>query len=143
MIDKVDNADITSYSDIQNVWNTKRPNDKVNVTFKRDGKLLSVPVSLSKNESFTTDFKGLELGNIDASDKKKFGVSYGVKIEDVSNERLAQYADELKGGVILSVGNVKATDVETVSKILSDLPDDQTVQLDMITVSGQRLRILI
>jgi serine protease Do len=143
VIVKLDSNPISSFSDIQNVLNTKRPNDKVNVTFKRDGKLMNVPVALSKNDNFATEFKGIALENIDASDKKTFGVSYGVKIKDINNERLNQYADELKGGIILNIGNVKAVDVESVSKLLSNIGDDETIQLDMVTKSGQRLRIII
>ncbi len=143
IIVKLDNSTVTSYSDIQNVLNTKRPNDKVNVTFKRNGKLMNVPVALSKNDTFSTEIKGLQLENIDATDKRTFGINYGVKISEVHNERLSQYADDLEGGIILSIGNVKATDVETVSKTLESIGEDQTVQVDMITRGGQRLRLLL
>jgi serine protease Do len=143
IIVKLDNTGVTSYADIQNVLNTKRPNDKVNVTFKRNGKLLAVPVALSKNDTFSTEIKGLQLENIDATDKRNFGISYGVRISEVKNDRLQQYADELEGGVILAIGNVKATDVETVSKALERVGDDDTVQVDMITRNGQRLRLLL
>ena len=66
-------------------------------------------------------FKGLDLENISASDKKKFRINYGVKIKDINNERLNVYANDLKGGIILSIGNIKAIDVESVSKALSNL----------------------
>ena len=143
IIVKLDENAVGSYADIQNVLNTKRPNDQVKVTFKRDGKLMTVPVSLSKNDTFSTEVKGLKLENIDASDKRTFGLNYGVKISEVSNDRLKQYADELEGGIILSIGNVKATNVETVSRALENLGEDQSVQMDMITRSGQRLRLLL
>ncbi len=143
VIVKLDDNDVSTFSDIQNFLNTKRPNDKVKVTFKRNGKLLSVPVSLSKNEYFTTEFKGLQLENLDASDKKNFRLTYGVKISDVNNERLNEYADDLKGAIILNIGNVKATDVETISGLLSKIGDDQSVQLDVITKNGQRVRLII
>jgi serine protease Do len=143
VIVKLDNSSVTSYADIQNVLNTKRPNDKVNVTLKRNGKLMNIPVALSKNDTFSTDVKGLKLENIDATDKRNYGINYGVKISEVSNERLEQYADELKGGIILAIGNVKAADVETVSKALESVGDDDTVQVDMITRNGQRLRLLL
>jgi Do/DeqQ family serine protease len=143
IIVKLDNSSVTSYADIQNVLNTKRPNDKVNVTLKRNGKLINVPVALSKNDTFSTEVKGLQLENIDATDKRNYGINYGVKISDISNERLEQYADELKGGIILAIGNVKATNVEAVSKVLESVGDDDTVQVDMITRNGQRLRLLL
>jgi S1-C subfamily serine protease len=143
VIVKVDNAPVSSFADLQNVLNTKRPNDKVTVTFKRDGNLMNVPVALSKNDSFNTEFRGLQLENIDASDKKALHVNYGVRIGEIHNDRLQGYADDLKGAVILAIGNIKATDVETVSKALSSLDDQQSVQIDLITRNGQRVRLII
>lgn len=143
VIVKIDSKAISSYSDLQGIINTKRPNDKIAVTFKRVGKTLDVPVTLTKSEFVSTEFKGIELENIDAADKKKIGLDYGVKISNINNERLTEYANDLKGGIILNIGNVKATDVETVSKLLSGLSEDQSVQLDMITNNGQRIRIII
>jgi hypothetical protein len=57
---------------------------------------------LSKNENFNTEFKGIDLENIDANVKKKFKLEYGVKIKSISYENLAQYTNELVGNIILS-----------------------------------------
>ncbi len=143
IITKVDGRDISSYADLRGAINIKRPNDKVQVTLLRDGKQMVVPVTLTKSEFISTEFKGLELENIDAADKRKFGVSNGVRIKNVSNERLAQYADELEGAIILKIGNVPAVDVETVSQALSKVDDSQSVQLELLTASGQRVRLII
>ncbi|HEX9979789.1 MAG TPA: trypsin-like peptidase domain-containing protein [Flavobacterium sp.] len=143
IITKIDDRTISSYSDLATIINTKRPNDKVQVTFIREGKTMSVPVTLIKTEAVSTEFKGIELENIDASDKRKFKIDHGVRIKTITNERLSQYAEELEGGIILRIGNVPATDVKSVSEALSGIDDAQSVQLDMITSSGQRVRIII
>ncbi|HEX8562585.1 MAG TPA: Do family serine endopeptidase [Flavobacterium sp.] len=143
IITKLDNTPIATYTDLANVINTKRPNDKVQVTFIRDGKTHTVPVTLTKRELVTTEFKGIELEDLTAADKKQYKTSYGVKIVDVNNDRLAEYADELRGGIILSVGSVKATDVESISQVLSQIDEQQTVQIEMITKGGQRVRLII
>jgi len=93
IIIKLDNQDISTFADLSGYVNTKRPNDKVQVTIIRDGKNLVVPVVLSKTENFNTEFKGIELENIDAADKKKFKLDYGVKIKSITNENLAKYSD--------------------------------------------------
>ena len=90
-----------------------------------------------------TQFKGLDLENISSSDKKKFRISYGVKIKEIDNEKLSAYANELKGGIILSIGTIKAIDVETVSKALSNLDDNQAVQIEMLTANGQVIRLIL
>ena len=143
VIVKLDNTAISTYSELATYINTKRPNDKVQVTYIRNGKTYVVPVTLTKNEFVSTEFKGIELENIDVSDKKKFGISSGVKIREITNENLRPYYDELKGNIILSVDNVKATDVETVSKIIGSKDENQSVSIEMINKSGQRIRIII
>jgi len=143
VIVKLDNQKISSYAELSGFINTKRPNDKVQVTFLRGNKTMTVPVLLSKNEFVSTEFKGIELENIDASDKKKFHISSGVRIKEITNENLKPYYDELKGNIILSVDNVKATDVETISRILGKKDENQSVSIEMINKIGQRIRIII
>jgi len=143
IIIKIDNQEIDTFADLSGYVNTKRPNDKVQVTFIRDGKNLTVPVVLSKNETFNTEFKGIELGNIDAADKKKFKIDYGVKIKSINNENLAQYSDELVGNIILSIDNVKATNVEAVSKLLNNKDEKQSIRIEMINKNGEIMRIII
>lgn len=143
IIVQLDNLSISSYAELAGYINTKRPNDKVNVTYIRGGRTWTTPVSLSKNELFTTEFKGIELEDIDATDKKKFHISSGVRIKEITNENLRPYYDELKGNIILSIDNVKASDVETVSRILSTKNENQSVSIEMINKMGQRIRIII
>ncbi|RUT69005.1 PDZ domain-containing protein [Flavobacterium cupreum] len=143
VIIKLDTQKISSYADLSGYINTKRPNDVVNVTFIRDAKTKVVPVTLSKNEFYSAEFKGIELENIDAADKKKFRIDYGVKIRSITNENLMQYQNELQGNIILSIDNVKATNVETVSKLLKQKDEGQSVRIEMINKNGEILRIII
>ena len=143
IIVKLDNLNISSYAELSGYINTKRPNDKVQVTYIRGEKTFTVPVSLSKNDSIVTEFKGLQLENIDPSDKKRFRINAGVRISEVTSENLRPYYDELKGSIILSVDNVKATDVETVSRVLGQKSENQSISIDLLTKNGQRVRIII
>ena len=143
IIVKLDTYPIGSYADLAVVINTKRPNDQVIVTYIRNGKTQTVPVTLSKNEFVSTEFKGIELENLDSADKKRFKLDYGVKIKEIKNQQLAPYYDELKGNIILSVDNVKATDVETVSRILSGKDENESIRIEMVTKNGQILRVII
>lgn len=143
VIIKLDNQNIATFADLSGYINTKRPNDKVEVTFIRDGKNKVLPVVLSKNEFFSTEFKGLELENIDTEDKKKFKIDSGVKIKSITNENLKQYEDELLGNIILSIDNVKAKHIETVSKLLNKKEENQSIRLEMITKNGEIIRIII
>ena len=98
---------------------------------------------LNKNEYVTTEFKGIEFENIDAADKKKYRIDAGVRIKEINNDNLKPYYDELKGTIILSIDNIKATDVETVSRIIEKKDENQSVSIEMINKMGQRIRIII
>ncbi|MBA0884325.1 Do family serine endopeptidase [Flavobacterium undicola] len=143
IIIKIDNQSIATFADLSGYINTKRPNDKVAVTIIREGDSKTIPVTLSKNELFNTEFKGIELESISAADKKKFRVDYGVKIKSINNENLSQYAEELKGNIILSIDNVKTKDIESVSKLLNGKDEQQSVRLEMINKNGEVIRIII
>ena len=143
VIIKLDEQNVATFADLSGYINTKRPNDKVQVTYIRDGKTRVVPVILSKNEFFNAEFKGIELENIEATDKKKFKIDYGVRIKSINSQNLKQYEDELIGNIILSIDNVKATDVETVSKLLSKKEENQTVRIEMINKNGEIMRVIL
>jgi serine protease Do len=143
IIIKLDNQSISTFADLSGYLNTKRPNDIIRVTFIREGKNKTATVTLTKNEFFSTEFKGIELENIDAADKKKYRIDYGVKIKAITNENLIPYFNELKDNIILSIDNVKATNVETVSKLLNKKDENQSIRLEMINKNGEIFRIII
>ncbi len=143
IIKKIDTQKIDTFSELNGYISTKRPNDKVQVTFLRDGETKLVPVTLIKNDMITTEFKGLELEDIDSADKKKFKIDYGVRIKEINNDNLKPYYDQLKDGIILSVDNVKATDVETVSRFLNKKDENQNVSIQMLNRLGQIIQVIL
>jgi serine protease Do len=143
IIKKLDSQRINTFSELAGYINTKRPNDKVQVTFIRDGETKTVPVTLIKNDIVNTQFKGLELEDIDAADKKRYKIGYGVRIKEINNDNLRPYYNQLKGGIILSVDNVKATDVESISKFLSKKDENQNISIQMITPVGQVMQVIL
>ena len=77
------------------------------------------------------------------SKQPKFNIEYGVKIKEVTNERLKQYQDELNGSIILSIDNDRATDVESVSRILNSKDENQSSSVQLLTKNRQLIRIII
>lgn len=143
IIKKLDNQKVSTFAELSGYINTKRPNDKVVVTFVRNDVTKTVPVTLVKNDLISTEFKGLELENISAADKKNFRIEYGVKIKEVTNERLKQYEDELNGSIILNIDGANATDIETVSRILNNKDENQGTSVQILTKNRQVVRIII
>lgn len=143
VIIKLDNQNISSMSELIGYIGSKRPNDKIQVSYIRNSKTFTTTVTLTKNDIITTDFKGLELENLTDDIKKKFKISEGVLIKEMNNDRLNAYADDLKGGVILKIGGARVSDVETVSKLVANLNSNQSVQIEMITRGGELVRLIL
>ncbi|RWX00791.1 S1C family serine protease [Flavobacterium cerinum] len=143
IIVKIDDKTVNSFAELNAAIITKRPNDVVKVAVKRDGKLITLPVQLSKNEINSFVYSGLEFEDLTAAEKKAYKTSYGVKIKEITDENYMPYYDELKGGIILSIGNVKAKDIDTVSELLSKKNPNQRVRVEMISKSGELIRFIM
>lgn len=133
IITKLDNTAIYSYADIAAFLNTKRPEDVVRVTYIRDEKTLVTPVTLTKNEFSTYDYNGLQLENLDSSEKKRFNLNYGVKIKETTNPSF----EELAGKIILTIDNQKVKDIEMVSAILSRKQENSLKKIELLNPNGQ------
>ena len=120
-----------------------KTNDSIPAKTDRYGIRVGVDLYKLTRALYDKKYKGIELEDISTADKKRFNIDYGVKIKDLNNERLNQYADDLKGGIILNIGNIKADNVETVSKIISNIGENQSIQIEMITRNGQVIRLII
>ena len=143
VITKLDNQTITSFAELSGYVNTKRPNDEIKVKVNRDGKSLIIPVKLTKKELINYEFYGIELEDLTTSDKKQFGIKSGVKIKDITNEKLIPYSEELKGSIILSIDGIKAADVESISRNLGSRTEKQGVRVELLLKNGQVMRIII
>jgi len=143
IIIKIDERTVNGFSDLNAAIVTKRPNDVVKVTINRGDETLTVPVKLSKNEINSFTYSGLELQDLTAAEKKQLKLDYGVRIKEITDEDYMPYYEELKGGIILSINNTKATDIETVSAILGNKQQNQRVRVEMLTKSGQVVRFIM
>lgn len=143
IIVKIDDKTVNNFAELNAAIITKRPNDVVKVAINRDGRMIIVPVKLSKNEINSFTYSGLEFEDLTAAEKKAYKISYGIKIKEITDENYMPYYDELKGGIILSIGNVKAKDIETVSELLSKKSPNQRVRVEMISKNGELVRFIM
>ena len=143
IIIKIDERTVNGFSDLNAAIVTKRPNDVVKVTINRDNETIVVPVKLSKNEINSFTYSGLELQDLTAAEKKALKLNYGVRIKEITDENYMPYYEDLKDGIILSINNTKATDIETVSAILGNKSQNQRVRVEMLTKNGQVIRFIM
>lgn len=143
IITKLDNQTVNSYSDLTSYINTKRPNDVVQVGVLRNGEKKTIPVKLTKKELINVDYEGFEFEEINAADKKRFQLKEGVKIKEVTNDRFLEYADILKGSIILSIDGNKINSIDQASRILNSKTNNQKFRIEVITQRGERLQMLL
>ena len=142
IIYKIDNKGINSFLDLNSIIATKRPNDEVKVSLKRNNQDKEFLVKLSKKEIAQIQFNGFEVENLSPTEQKALGINYGVKINGISNERFKMYENELKNAIILAVNGTKIKNTEHANEILSKLNQEQ-LRMDLITPRGERLRLIL
>lgn len=140
---KIDNKPIKNFLELNAAIATKRPNDKVTVTFVRNNNQQDVLVQLSKKEIQNISFNGFELENLNDNEKNALGINYGVKIKNISNPNYKPYATELKNAIILSINGKKIANTEMANEVISRINNKSNIRLDLITRNGERLRIVL
>lgn len=143
IIKKIDNTIINGFSDLNAAIVTKRPDDVVKIIVQRNGETMTVPVKLTKNEINSFTYDGLEMEDLTAAEKKALKIDYGVRIKEITDENYMPYYEELKGGIILTINNTKATDITTVTEILSRKGPNNHVKVEMLTKNRELLRFIM
>lgn len=136
VIIKLDNIKISKFADLSGYLNTKRPNDKVNVTVDRAGDIKNYEVTLTKNEVLRFNLYGIELKNISGEEAKKRNLKQGVVVSSINRADLIKYGGVEVGYIITSINGKKVYTVEDVSKVIEARSDDEPILLEMINKKG-------
>src|SRR5690554_4407437 len=141
VITQIDDRLIRSFSDLNAVISTKRPNDKVTALLNRNGKPQSIEITLTKRELLNLAYNGFELENLSQADKSKYNIEYGLKISNITNPRFKPYENELKDAIVIAINGVKVQDIETANKLLSHA--NNRIRLDIVTPNRERIRLML
>lgn len=115
IIIKFDNTPVNSVSELQEQVGKHRPGDKVTVTYFRNGKETTVPITLKNMAGNTNVVKagmgsdyafGARFESLSSSDKGSLNVDYGVKVTDVDEGKFKDLGIK-RGYVILNVNGKK------------------------------------
>ena len=141
IIVKIDQVKIKSFADLNGYISTKRPNDAVNVTFLRNGKMREVNVTLIKYEITKVAALGLELENLTAAELKKLNIANGVRITEITNQELANYGVK-KGYVIISIDDNKVYTVDDVNNMIANKTSGEVMRIEMRNLKGEQERYI-
>lgn len=139
IIKEIDNVHIKTYSDLTGYINTKRPNDKVNISILRDGKTQNLNVTLQKSTTFRINSIGLEVKELTKEDKKIFKTESGVKITTAA-EFYKLHGFEMVGKVLKSINNEEVKDVDTLKKIVTKIDTNSRNSMVVINKNGEKER---
>ena len=136
VITKVNNVKISKFSDLKGQLTAKRPGEYVNVTVNRDGEDLVKTVKLSKKSTFTSFSFGVQLKDLTAKERKKFGIKGGAKIVATNNEGF-RYFKVGEGYIVSKINGKTVTNASEAASIFDSYNGSQRMYLELISPDGQ------
>jgi serine protease Do len=128
VIVKFDGLAVNTVSELQEQVGKHRPGDKANVTYLRNGKEVTVPITL-KNRAGTTsivttamgdeDVFGAKLESLGSSDMRSMNVDSGVKIVELNDGKFKDLGLK-RGYIILSVNGKKVKNLSDVKQFTNN-----------------------
>jgi len=122
VIIKLDGVNINSVSELQEQIGKHRPGDRVSVTYVRNGRETTVPITL-KNVAGNTNVVPVGMGTgsifgarielLSQTDKRTYNTDHGVKVIEV-NEGLFRDLGLRRGTIILRVNDKKINNTEDI-----------------------------
>ncbi|WP_343486062.1 trypsin-like peptidase domain-containing protein [Allomuricauda sp. d1] len=140
IIKQVNKIRVRKFSELTGYLSAKRPGDKVDVTVDRDGKMLTLPVVLTKNQTIDLPNIGFRVKNLTKSDTKKYGVKKGVKIIAVS-EGYQKYG--LVDKIITEVDGDEVKDIDDAKKLFGEISRYGRTSFTMINEKGEKERLIL
>jgi Do/DeqQ family serine protease len=142
IIIKIDGISVATPSELQEQVGKHRPGDRANITYIRNGKEVTVPVTM-KNVAGNTSVVTREMGgggivygarleSLGSSDKNKFDIDYGVKVTELNNGKFKDIGLK-KGYIILNINGKKvknASEIRQATNNESDLKSIEGIQSD-------------
>ncbi|MCF8273126.1 MAG: trypsin-like peptidase domain-containing protein [Flavobacteriaceae bacterium] len=141
IIKEIDNIKVSKFTDLTGHLSAKRPNDVVNLTIARNGKLKTIAVTLTKNNIITLPLVG-QVKNTKSEDLKKLNASNGIKIVQL-DDKYAEYWKNNgveEGSIITSINDVKIKTIEDAQNIIKDRSSYESLRIELINTNGEKER---
>lgn len=126
IIINIDGRAVAKGSDLTEVVGQHRPGEQISVVVNRDGRNKKFDLTL-KNKLGTTNLMtkeeevlasyGAELKNLTTSEKRTFGLRYGIKVSEVLGGRFEK-AGIKEGFIIVKLNNIYINNVEEFEKLI-------------------------
>lgn len=134
VITSLDGFEISKFTELAGYVNSKNPGDIVVASVNRDGQILDIAITISKNNTVTIPQLEMKLRELTDNERDAYNISGGVKIEGTLG-KLAQY--NMTDYVITMVNNQDVDNIEEVQRILSNVAPNDTILIQMKNSLGQ------
>ena len=129
----VDHTKVSSFADMTGYLNSKRPGDKVKVTYLRDGKTRTTIVTLKPNPFI--NYFDMRLKDLTTEEANRFGVSKGVKIASNRNERLRRRG--IGQGILIQ--SINGTEIQSTDD-LQKIKENEIYEIEFMNKDQERFR---
>jgi len=130
VIIKFDGQPVNTTSELQEQVGKHRPGDKATVTFLRNGKENTIPITLKNvagnTKVVTADMEdagdevfGARLESLDSQDMNSLNIDYGVKVKEINKGKLKEIG-MAEGFIILSVNGKKVKSPDDVRQFTNN-----------------------
>lgn len=139
VIKRVNDVNISKFSDLVGQLNSKRPGEYVDITVDRDGEFITKSVELSKKpKRFISNSFRWELENLSKQELRQNNIKSGAKIINSADRRdLAS----LNGFIITKVNDEEVENAEDGVKLLENAAKSGNyVVIEMINTDGEKER---
>lgn len=143
VITTINGKSISSFVDIKNVLNTKRPGDVVHLTLQRGNKTLEQDIKLMQAHAVSFVFQGIEFSDLTPTEKATFNLKYGIKITAITAEKYLPYKAELTNAILLSINGQKINSIEQAKRIFSQQTENQRTKLEILSPKGELIKLFL
>lgn len=130
VIVNIDNREIKTSPELQEIVAQHRPGDKIKIIINRDGKEMGFKVTLKdkdggktiveKEHTETLSILGAEFETLDEKVARKLDLDGGVKVEKLYAGKLRKYTDLREGFIITKVDGQKINDLDDLVEVLEN-----------------------
>lgn len=136
VINRIDNVQIRKFSDLTGYIGSKRPGDVVEVNVLRNGRERTIPVELTRYETYAIQPIGLEVTNATQDDLRKFKVKNGVKISRGLTPQMQ--SERLEGTIISEIDSQPVNSVEDVRRIIESKDSSEPISVTFVAPNGEK-----
>jgi Do/DeqQ family serine protease len=141
VITRLDNIQVTKFSDLSGYLKTKRPNDIVNVEIERNNEVRIIPVTLSKTTINEIQFLNMSFRNIPKKYKEGMGIDKGVLITKSNNERWVYRFGIRPGHIITKINDRDIKSIQDITELEDKYGDRFESNIEKIEYIDEDLRL--